>query len=603
MFDCVYPDKLKQFVMVEYPGRVKNVDKALDTIGGLKKLSQVVNSEKDRLQLRFRPADILAHPAYGDRYSTKGIVIKITKVAKPHAHNTRKSSEHDGGKAKYVINLIGVVKTTFRFETLAEFQWLPMIRTNMKTPKVSEQKTGSAIIKVERTRESLNPEYKSILRDSLPVKNPIDGKLRTLDADCPILVLPAVFSRFDGPRESLHQAPKFRNKEMREEFERQQKLRIIGKTRKKRSTLSYRLNFPDQVPLGPNEKLVKERNPETMSKVEKKLLPKLRESFEVQKVWSKTSLCYSLSCSGQDIKYILPLVAFHYVTGPFRTMWVAYGYNPHKDKSSKLLQTLDFRAKHAGLLDDGSNWQYSKRSVHQYQLPLRKGSSISKKLRPTDLKQSFEEFNQSRILPIESSINTSVQTKDVSMDVCSGTDESAGPARIEHSEDTRTVDEEHSVVAIAEGPAKSGSKATTDIVIADANVESQVGYDSEKIEDDDYLLLLNEKYDEDALDDKLALPGPITEDMFTFREDLKPAARQMSYHLKDIHLQEVKDILNDCEGQEPKECSEKDGWLPVGTIDKIRKVMNASLARNFGKLSDKMLEQVNMEELLLYDED
>lgn len=497
--ECVCPSTVEQFVMIEYPGFVKNVDKALDTMGGIDTIEKVFDSQKDRLELKFRKSDPLAHAAYGDRAPKKCLVIRIkrskgkktlstssTSTIKTKSSKTREDADH------YEANVIATIQTTYKFETLAEFQWLPMQRTNQSNnldPK--NLHTGVDIV---RTPESLNPQYASILDDVLPLKDPFDNTLRNFNPDAPLLILPALFSRFDTPREIHQPHPKFRSKEMREEFERQQSLSIIGRTRKRRTTMSYLLNFSDPVPDKPPEKLIKERA--LVSQQEKSMVPRLAACFERQKVWSKAALCFELNCSTSDIKFILPLVAFYYLTGPFRTMWVKYGYNPHKDPSNKPLQTLDFRVR-----NPQDPQEYSRRSMHQYQIPLRKNSERAK--------------HYSQQLDLKS-------------------------------------------------------------VISVANTSGASHF-----------------YD-DNFDDPLGgLKNMASaEAMCKFRRDLIPPARQLSYQLKDIELTEVQSIVNSNDGQEPEICSEKDGWLPEGSLDKIRKIMTKTLHETVNLMSSQ-LEQID----------
>lgn len=485
---CICPSDLKQLVMVEYPGLVKNTDKALGTLGGIDAIEKVFESQKDRLELKFRRSDPLSHPAYGDRTQKKCLVLRITK--KPLAQDDIQQNPDD----TFDLSVIGKIQTSFKFDTMAEFQWLPMQRTNLVENIKSDQIQNG--LTVERTPESLNPSYASILDDILPIKNPFDNMLKNFNPDAPLLLLPAVFSRFDTPREIHQPHPKFRSKEMREEFERQQSLSIIGRTRKKRSTMSYLLNFADPVPDSAPEKLVKERS--MLSAHERSLLPKLDKCFVRQKVWSKASLCYELSCSTLDIKYILPLVAFHYLNGPFRTMWVKYGYDPHKDPSSKVLQTLDFRAK-----NPQDQQEYSRRSIHQYQLPMRKNADNFKNKHQLDLKT------------IISGASASNQSSHI---------------RYQHHPNFESIDE---------------------------SMMSSKGL-------------------------------PITEAMCKFRKDLVPTARQLSYQLKDIEIDEVQVIVHNNDDREPDECSEKDGWLPEGSIEKIRKIMNKSLIETVDLLAVKL---------------
>jgi general transcription factor 3C polypeptide 5 (transcription factor C subunit 1) len=460
--------------MIEYPGFVKNVDKALSTMGGLDTIDKISRSEKDRLELKFRKKDPLSHPAYGDRTSKKCLVFRLRR---------NKNASSQGQDGTYTLSVIGKVQTSYSFETLAEFQWLPMQRTNMvdlfKTKDLDEG------VQWRRTQESLNPQYASILDDILPIKNPFDSTLKQFNPDAPLLLLPAIFSRFDTPRDVHQYQTKFRSKEMREEFDRQQRNSIIGRTRKKRSTMTYLLTFGDTVPLEPPEKLVQER--EALSNYEHSLVPRLRDCFARQKVWSKAAICYELHCTLQDVKYALPLVAYHWVNGPFRTMWCEYGYDPHQDKSSKTLQTLDFRIKNP--LDQQ---EYSRRSMHQYQLPMRKNPEIRTK-KQLDLKSVISNVYN----PLDETLDdTSAAFKDME----------------------------------------------------------------------------------------------ITEAMCKFRRDLVPPARQLSYQLKDIELEEVQAIVHSNDGREPPVCSKRDGWLRENSIDEIRKIMVKSLRQTIETMTNELVE-------------
>lgn len=473
---CTCPVDLEQLVMIEYPGFVKNPDKALETLGNIESVERAFAAQKDRLELKFRPADPFCHPAYGDRIPKKCLVLRIKNT---------KSKDATKDKTTYSLDVIGKVQTSFSFDTLAEFQWLPMQRTN-HTPHVSSENLQEGL-KVQRTPESLDPKYASTLDDVLPIKNPFDNTLKNFNPDAPLLLLPAVFSRFDTPREIHQPHPKFRSKEMRDEFERQQSLSIIGRTRKKRSTMSYLLNFGDKIPDTVPDRIAKERL--NLSGPERGLIPKLERCFEKQRVWSKAALCYELYIPPTEIKYALPLVAYHYTNGPFRTMWVYYGYDPHKDPSSKVLQTLDFRVKH---LQDQSD--YSRRCINQYQLPMRKNPDKPKNKQLIDLKSMI-----------------------------------SGASTSHH-------------------------------------------YSDELVDDS---LLLNKGL-------------AVTEAMCKFRKDLVPVARQLSYQLKDIEIDEVQAIVHSNDGKEPEICSEKDGWLPEGSIDRIRKIMTNSLKETLNLMANQL---------------
>lgn len=74
----------------------------------------------------------------------------------------------------------------------------------------------------------------------------------------------------------------------------------------------------------------------------------LFQLFEERPVWSKFALLAVTKFNADQLKYLLPAVAYYFVTGPFRILWVRFGYDPRKDPSSKIYQSIDFRIRVAG---------------------------------------------------------------------------------------------------------------------------------------------------------------------------------------------------------------------------------------------------------------
>lgn len=58
---------------------------------------------------------------------------------------------------------------------------------------------------------------------------------------------------------------------------------------------------------------------------------------------------YETKMPRQKLKLILPALAYYYTTGPWRLMWVRFGYDPRKDFSSRYYQNLDYRIRTSGL--------------------------------------------------------------------------------------------------------------------------------------------------------------------------------------------------------------------------------------------------------------
>ena len=68
-----------RLTLVEFPGNVKNIDKALDMIGSPSSVQKIVSDETKYLELRYRPEDPDCHPLFGDKYQTSDLVVKVTK--------------------------------------------------------------------------------------------------------------------------------------------------------------------------------------------------------------------------------------------------------------------------------------------------------------------------------------------------------------------------------------------------------------------------------------------------------------------------------------------------------------------------------------------
>ncbi|XP_070183438.1 general transcription factor 3C polypeptide 5-like, partial [Littorina saxatilis] len=117
----------KHFVCIEYPGIVQNVDKALQTLGGLKSISKSIDDPKIRLPLRFRPDDLYSKPTYGTCNKTAGLVIRVRRrkkkpqgdaqesVSPSGSHGDADSSQEDDGY-EYKVDILGTVSSSIKFE-------------------------------------------------------------------------------------------------------------------------------------------------------------------------------------------------------------------------------------------------------------------------------------------------------------------------------------------------------------------------------------------------------------------------------------------------------------------------------------------------------
>ena len=350
---------MKRLVCVEYPGIVNNVNQMLTTLNGISAVEHTFNNANDRLELKFRPEDPYSHPTYGDRVSINSLFVKFIR---------RKKKD---GSIEFETKLIGVVDTCYRFKSMADFQYLPMTR--------EKQSDG-------------NLGYVSIV-DKLIPKDPFNVDMsdmtdRRFDPNAPLFILPTLFSRFDSPMDYFFKNDtKHRDVNFRKELEKQESLSIIGRTRKSRSILATLLNWSEITPQEPSPQVMVSLNEITTND---QLFKRLVKCFEERPVWSRNALVGRLSCERADIKFMLPKIAYYFVNGPFRCMWIRFGYDPRVQKDSKVYQTLDFRVKQVYAKNMSSDKIKAKRSIYQYQLPLKKRDSANTKTKQSTI--SSESF-------------------------------------------------------------------------------------------------------------------------------------------------------------------------------------------------------------------
>jgi hypothetical protein len=55
-------ENIREFIAIEYPGRVLNAEKMIETLGGIQELSRGF-TDKQRLELKFYPKNLYCKPA------------------------------------------------------------------------------------------------------------------------------------------------------------------------------------------------------------------------------------------------------------------------------------------------------------------------------------------------------------------------------------------------------------------------------------------------------------------------------------------------------------------------------------------------------------
>lgn len=118
-----FPTK-KRFIGIEFPATVKNLDKALETLGGSKTISKVLRcvvpycsnqlekaaaSNSKLIELRFRPNDPYCHPVFGDRVTTSNLLLKV---------KCKRKRSDPSQITNFSTEIVGSIPTTYRFQGL-----------------------------------------------------------------------------------------------------------------------------------------------------------------------------------------------------------------------------------------------------------------------------------------------------------------------------------------------------------------------------------------------------------------------------------------------------------------------------------------------------
>lgn len=239
-----------------------------------------------------------------------------------------------------------VFKKCFRCSVsdLCDFQYLPMERP------------------LENPSSKLENMYDRLFPNTIPTVDWLN------EDNVPYFLTPPVFSRFDtihyysSQKDSKNGniAPKKREKK------RDLTSTTIGRTRKRRTGFGIFVNFSDgHTPTRPNPEALKLLQIKFLNEEHFNMLMNL---FEERPIWSKNGLLHRTNFSKEQLKYLLPTVAYYFVTGPWRVMWCKYGYDPRKIPQSRFYQTFDYRIRTAGGLRSRIK---AKRSYSNYLLPYK----------------------------------------------------------------------------------------------------------------------------------------------------------------------------------------------------------------------------------------
>ncbi|CAM9020249.1 unnamed protein product [Wickerhamomyces anomalus] len=112
---------------IEFPLKVKNVEKAFDMVGGADNIIQSCLDDQVPLELRFTK-NIYEHPVNAKVNKREHILIKISVPKKEFNENNRNIQKtleqlHTNGKKQIHITPLAIINKTFRFREMSDFQY------------------------------------------------------------------------------------------------------------------------------------------------------------------------------------------------------------------------------------------------------------------------------------------------------------------------------------------------------------------------------------------------------------------------------------------------------------------------------------------------
>uniref|UniRef100_A0A0N5AVS2 General transcription factor 3C polypeptide 5 n=1 Tax=Syphacia muris TaxID=451379 RepID=A0A0N5AVS2_9BILA len=329
-------EESREYVIIKYPGLVKNVQKAIDSLGGDKLINMQVtknvlvyrrmvltlyrlvydfakliiflfqllylaHSSHRPLELRYHPENPYANPLISERqtvekYSGNGTVYAVLKVRR----NKRRPSVVEA-------KITGIVSTLYSFTSMCDFQYLPL-------QKIS-------------TKEETWLDTKDLIPNGLT--NALSWWENNAVEEIPLFLPPYQFSRYNTPSNKIL----CRETDFSLEKVKQRNAGHGQSLRCERKALSVTVHGNDVFPTAPSEEAILHNISLCKHQEPHKLLEDL---FKERPMWTRIGIA---SKTGLE-ETLIQKFAFYILNGPWGRLWCRFGYDPRADPSSKIYQTV-----------------------------------------------------------------------------------------------------------------------------------------------------------------------------------------------------------------------------------------------------------------------
>lgn len=346
-----YSLDIPHLASIEFPLRVKNVDKAVDMVGGKEEIARSFLEQDSKLTLNLRPDDPYSHAINSSFLDSDNILAKISipkKILEKNNRDIQKSiNECKEKNIKYKFEPYALLDRNYRFRKLADFQLLTreskftnQYLNSIHSGNVQNIKQMSDLILTDRTVENLeNKDYDipPLLKYAgvdIPfqydfTRNPFstyvdeDGNLKAV-AKRKRVILHTIFIEWD------QEPPTTFDPELKPLLEKAEKdckeLKENGLERIMMESSSYYLL---------------------------ECIKLLKVLFRLKPIWIRRHLYWMIPHQfGAILRFALPYVAYSVKKGPWRQSYIKFGYNPTKDPGAMIYQAEAFRNQISSALDN-----------------------------------------------------------------------------------------------------------------------------------------------------------------------------------------------------------------------------------------------------------
>jgi general transcription factor 3C polypeptide 5 (transcription factor C subunit 1) len=247
----------------------------------------------------------------------------------------RRVKDNPDKKVEYLSGeLVGTVKSIYKFNNFADYQYLPLIRN---------EQTG---------------ETENIYRDIVPqniLESPSWFKEKP---NLPIFLPPILFSRNDVVQPSM-----LRNEQKllsNAEADEVVNFAVTNRTSRLIHSTMIPFDLTSPIPTQPKE-VVDILKANLMKEADYKTIVDL---FERRPIWTISALRCHMREPPKKMSNLLAQLAYFYTNGPWRNCFVKFGYDPRNNFHSRYYQMLDYRVRQtAGFKIDAKNKRQS--AVHK----------------------------------------------------------------------------------------------------------------------------------------------------------------------------------------------------------------------------------------------